>query len=131
MSHQHTLLFLVSPQQEDSEGEAIGGTTNAEELTQRLDEFQRLKRVLLELGFHLTEGRDKSITVRCKGSGWESKGKALPLFISDANITVLEGKVQRLIRTRAKALVKLTPEEQEALGLLHRKVNPVVVVDEV
>ncbi len=115
-----SMIVLAQPLmkvKDDDDEEYVGVCKDKEEMSKRWDEYKRLRVVLNSLGF-VDVGSKGEMNFDCEAMNWDGKMVGDLLEISPANIQLLEGKAKELAEARARALEKLTLEDQYALGLL-------------
>lgn len=120
----YPIIVLVQPCGPSTDPDAfddINFVEDEKEMQRLWDEYLALKEILEEFGFYQRSHSDLVCKFPVEACNYDGSLRGILYHISSQDLAVLQGKVAELIALRESALAKLTPEEQQALGLFHKK----------
>ena len=114
-------VLLVRPEKFDKEtDDYVSVTTDEAEHARMWDFYKRFRKVLQAVG-GVTTDRSGLVVHNVEGFNWEGQASCETYFLTSEAVAKLEGQLEERNQLRAPALAKLTPEEQDALGVFDLK----------
>lgn len=120
----YPIIVLVQPVGPNTDPDAYEDVNFVEDkakMSKLWDEYLALKGILEEFGFYQRQHGDMTCKFPIEACNYDGSLRGNIYHISRQDLALLQGKVTEPIALRESAMAKLTPEEQRALGLFHKK----------